>query len=187
LDPAEDAVEEWLTIDWDTATAKLMPNPALGEGERSRAQYIIDLLGLNIDPEVRSQRSKAYEEAAQAAIEQRWDDLRQSAMRHRPHSLAARTILQRVAPERLPSAEEEMGDLADLIWSDLRMLVSGSQDLRARRPPSPFDERQLQALCWALVVLQSDAVAVTEHLADLLEREPADIRVGIVTLFRDLR
>jgi len=80
-----------------------------------------------------------------------------------------------------------MGDLADLIWSDLRMLVSGSQDLRARRPPSPFDERQLQALCWALVVLQSDAVAVTEHLADLLEREPADIRVGIVTLFRDLR
>ena len=187
LDPAEDAVEEWLTIDWDTATAKLMPNPALGEGERWRAQYIIDFLGLNIDPEVRSQRSKAYEEAAQAAIEQRWDDLRQSAMRHRPHSLAARTILQRVAPERLPSAEEEMGDLADLIWSDLRMLVSETQDLRARQTPRPFDERQLQALCWALVVLQSEAASVTEHLADLLEREPAEIRAEIVKLFHDLR
>jgi len=136
---------------------------------------------------VRSQRSRAYEEAAHAAIEQRWDDLRQSAMRHRPHSLAARTVLQRVAPERLPSAEEEMGDLTDLIWSDLRMLVSGSQDLRARRPPSPFDERQLQALCWALVVLQNEAAAVTQHLADLLEREPAEIRAEIVKLFRDLR
>jgi hypothetical protein len=136
---------------------------------------------------VRGQRSKAYEEAAQAANDQRWDDLRRSAMRHRAHSLAARTVLQRVAPHRLPSAEEEMGDLVDLIWSDLRMLVSGTQDLRLRQTPSPFDERQVKALCWALVVLQSEAAAITDHLADLLGREPAEIRAEIITLFGDLR
>ena len=188
LDPAEDPVEEWLTIDWDSVTAKLVPSPALGEAERSRVQDAIDLLHLNVGPEVRTQRSKAYEEAARAAVDRRWDDLRRGAMRHRPHSLAARTVLQRIAPERLPSAEDEAGDLADLIWGELRMLVSGIVDLRARgKPPRPFDERQLKALCWALFVLQSEAVSTNEHLAALLEREPAEIRTEMVALFRALR
>jgi len=193
LDPAEDPVEEWLTIGWDDVTGKLIPNPGLGETERSRVQDAIDLFGLNLDPEVRTQRSKAYEEAARAAEQQSWDDLRQRAMRHRPHSLAARTILQRVAPERLPSAEEEMRALVDLLWRDLRVLVCEIRSLRARgKVPSALDERQLNALCWALVVLRSDppagdAETADEYFGELLGREPAEIRKEIVTLFRELR
>jgi uncharacterized protein (TIGR02646 family) len=187
LDPAKDPVEEWLTINWEDATAKLVPNPILGEADRSRVQDGIDLLGLNVDPEVRTQRSKAYEEAARAAADRRWDDLRRGAMRHRPHSLAARTVLQRVAPERLPSVEDEAGDLADLIWGELRILVSGILDLRARgKTPSPFDERQLKALGWALFVLQSEAGAANQHLADLFEREPAEVKTEVAALFRAL-
>ena len=76
LDPAEDPVDEWLTIDWDDLTGKLIPNPALDADERSRVQNAIDLFGLNLDPELRAQRSKAYEQAARAATGQRWEDLR---------------------------------------------------------------------------------------------------------------
>jgi hypothetical protein len=193
LDPAEDPVEEWLTIDWDDVTGKLIPNPGLGEAERSRVQDAIDLFGLNLDPEVRTQRSKAYEEAARAADEQRWDDLRRRAMRHSPHSLAARTILQRVAPERLPSAEEEMRALVDLLWRDLRALVYEIRGLRARgKAPSALDQRQLIALCWALVVLRSDpptgdTATADEYFGELLGREPAEIGKEIVTLFRELQ
>jgi len=193
LDPADDPVEEWLTIDWADVTAKLVPNPVLGEAERSRVHDAIDLLGLNLDPEVRSQRSKAYEDAARAAAEQRWDDLRQSAMRHHPHSLAARTVLQRVSPEHLPSAQEEMRDLVDSLWRDIRTLVLEMQGLRARgKTPSRFDERQLNALCWALVVLESDppagdAAATDEYFQELLRRESAEIRTEILAAFLDLQ
>jgi uncharacterized protein (TIGR02646 family) len=193
LDPAEDPVEEWLTIDGDDVTGKLIPDPSLDAAARSRVQDAIDLFGLNLDPGVRAQRSKAYEEAVRAAVEQRWDDLRQSAMRHRPHSLAARTVLQRQAPERLPSAEEEMRDLVDLLWGSLRTLLHETGNLRARaKAPSPLDDRQLHALGWALAVLRSDPPAgdpatADAYLGELLERETAEIRTEIVTLFRVLR
>lgn len=193
LDPAEDPVEEWLTIGWDDATGKLIPNPDLDAGVRSRVQDAIDLFGLNLDPEVRAQRSKVYEEAARAANEGRWDDLRQSAMRHRPHSLAARIVLQRVAPERLPSAEEEMRDLTGSLWKDLRTLLSEVRSLRARaKAPSPLDERQLNALGWALVILLSDppagdTAAADAYLGELLKRETAEVQGEIVALFRVLR
>lgn len=193
LDPAEDPVEEWLTIDPEDVSGKLIPNPVLDERQRSRVQECIDLFGLNLDPEVRGQRSKAYEVAARAALDQRWDDLRRSAMRHRSHSLAARIVLQRVAPDRLPSAEDEMRDLVELLWRDLRTLVYEIRSLKARgKVPSPVDERQLNALGWALAILRSDPLAgdtatADEYFVELLSKEPAEIRAEIVTLFGNLR
>lgn len=193
LDPAEDPVEEWLSIDPDDVSGRLIPNPGLNAGERSRVQMAIDFFGLNLDPEVRTQRSKAYEEAARAAAAHRWDPLRQSAMRHRPHSLAARIVLQRVAPERLPSAEEEMRDLVDSLWKEIRTLVGEIQNLRARaKPIRPVDERQLHALGWALIVLRTDPPAghpatADAYLGDLLQHEEAEIRTEIVALFRVLQ
>jgi hypothetical protein len=193
LDPADDPVEEWLTIDWDDVTGRLIPSPVLDVAEHARVQHAIDFFGLNLDPEVRTQRSRAYEDAARLAVERRWDDLRQRAMRHRPHSLAARIVLQRVAPERLPSAVDEMKELVDSLWIDLRMLLNEIHSLRARgKTPSPVDERQLNALCWALVVVRSDPPAgdtqtADEYFGELLKQEPADIRTEIVTLFRDLQ
>jgi uncharacterized protein (TIGR02646 family) len=193
LDPAEDPVDECLTIDPEDVSGKLIPNPGLDEGQKSRVQESIDLFGLNLDPEVRSQRSKAYELAARAAFEQRWDDLQRSAMRHRPHSLAARIVLQRVAPDRLPSSEDEMRDLVDLLWRDLRTLMYEIRSLKARgKVPSGVDERQLSALGWALAVLRSDppagdTPAADEYFAELLSREGVGIRTEIVNLFRELR
>lgn len=193
LDPAEDPVEEWLTIDPEDVSGKLIPNPGLDERQRLRVQESIDLFGLNLDPEVRGQRSKAYEMAARAALDQRWDDLRRSAMRHRSHSLAARIVLQRVAPDRLPSAEDEMRDLVDLLWGDLRTLIYDIRSLKARgKVPSPVDERQFSALGWALAVLRSDppagdTAAADERFAELLGSEEAGTRTEIVTLFRELR
>jgi uncharacterized protein (TIGR02646 family) len=190
LDPAEDPIEEWLTIQPQDLTGKLVPNPDLDEDQRFRVQKAIDLLGLNLDPEVRSQRSKAYEGAARAAVGKRWDELRRRAMRHRPHSLAARIVLQRVAPDRLPSAEDETRDLIDSLWQELRTLIHELQNLRVRAQPiRGVDERQLQVLIWALIVLRNDPLAGDQEttdacLGELLMREPIAIRTEIVTLFR---
>jgi uncharacterized protein (TIGR02646 family) len=192
LDPAEDPLEEWLTIAPDDVTGRLIANPNLNPTDRSRVQDAIELFGLNVDAEVRSQRSKAYEEACRAATNKQWDELRQSAMRHCPHSLAARIVLQRAAPEHLPGAEEEMKDLANSLWEELRTLVREIQNLRARsKPIRPVDERQLRALGWALIILRTDPPAgdpatADAYLVELLKREEAEIRVEIVDLFRAL-
>lgn len=189
LDAAEDPVEEWLTIDWDDVNGRLIPDPGLVDTERARVEEAIKLFGLNLDPVVRSERTEAYEQAVRAASEQRWDDLRRSAMRHHPHSLAARIVLNRLAPERLPSAGDETKDLIETLWIELRNLVREIRNPTARgKEPRPMDERQLQALCWALVVLRSDPptgdpTAVDDHLGELLERETAEVRTEIVTLF----
>jgi len=185
-------VEEWLTIDWDDVNGRLIPDPGLVDTERARVEEAIELFGLNLDPVVRSERIEAYEQAVRAAAGQRWDDLQRSAMRHHPHSLAARIVLNRLAPERLPSADDETKDLVEMFWGELRTLAREIRNLKARgKDPRPMDERQLQALCWALVVLRSDPptadpAAVDDYLCELLERETTEVRTEIVTLFRRL-
>jgi uncharacterized protein (TIGR02646 family) len=192
LDAAEDPVEEWLTIDWDDITGRLIPDPGLLDTERARVEDAIELFGLNLDPVVRSERSKAYEQAVRAAAEQRWDDLRRSAMRHHPHSLAARIVLNKLAPQRLPSVGDETKDLVETLWRELRTLAREIRNLKERgKDPRPMDERQLQALCWALVVLRSDPptgdpATVDDYLGELLERETTEVRTEVVTLFRRL-
>jgi hypothetical protein len=79
-------------------------------------------ISLDVDVRLRRSRSSAYKLARRAAAEHRWDDLGRRSMRHRPHSLMARVVLEAIAPERLPIAEDEMLDLIDCLWSDLRML-----------------------------------------------------------------
>lgn len=186
LEPAEDPVEEWLTLDQADVGGRLVPDPNLSADDRRRVQEVIELFRLNHDARLRRSWSHAYELAGRAAAEERWDDLRRSAMRHRPHSLVARVVLERTAPERLPSAEDEMRDHIDSLWSDLRMLL---KETRARAP-NPVDERELHEFVWALIVLRNDPPAgdpssVDEYLGRLLEREDAEARIGIVKLFGD--
>jgi uncharacterized protein (TIGR02646 family) len=184
LEPSEDSIEEWLTLDQANVDGRLVPNPNLSGDDRGRVQEVIKLFRLNRDARLMRARSNAYELATRAAADQRWDDLRRSAMRHRPHSLAARVVLERTAPERLPSAEDEMLDLIDSLFDDLRMLLKE----RKGRGPNPIDERELREFVWALVVLRNDPpagdpAATTEYLARLLEREQSETQEEIVRLF----
>jgi uncharacterized protein (TIGR02646 family) len=191
LDPAEDPVEEWLALEWDDVTCRIVPHTKLGEAERERVQRVIDFFGLNLDPEVRKQRSKVYEAAVRAASKGRWEKLRRMAMAHAEHSFAARFVLLQQAPERLPTTEEELQDLVRQLWTDLQTQVREVLRLRHRgKNPSRQDDRQLDSLCWALTVLQSDPASdpalSPDLMATLLEQEPAEIREAILEAFRKL-
>jgi hypothetical protein len=186
LEPSEDPVDEWLTLDQADLAGSLVPNPNLSADDRGRVRDVIEFFRLNRDARLRRSRSNAYELAVRAAAEQRWDDLRRSAMRHRSHSLAARIVLERMAPERLPSAADEMRDLIDSLWRDLRVLLKEMSG----RAPNPVDERELHEFVWALIVLLNDPPAgdsatVAEYLARLLEREQAETQKEIVRLFHE--
>ena len=113
-------------------------------------------------------------------------------MRHRPHSLAARIVVQRVAPQLMPSAEEEMTDLLDSLWEDLRELLRDIRSVQERgRRITNADQRQLDALAWAIIILRTDPPArdsafADAHLAQLFEGEERGIRNEILSLFRAL-
>jgi len=191
-DNSIDPIEEWLTIDPNDVTGKLIPNPKVGNGEKSRVQDSIDIFGLNLDPHVRKQRSEAYEAAVRAAFQERWEDLRLSSMRHRPHSIAARIVLTNVAPRHLPSLEDETRDLVNSLWAELRTLIYEIRDLQIRgRLIRNIDKRQLRVLVWALVVLLNDPPAgdsgIADALAELLEVEEPHIRKGIASMFQECR
>lgn len=190
FDPALDPVEEWLSLEWDDVTCRLVPAPTLTQFERQRAQEVVDFFGLNLDPELRKQRSTIYEDSVRAAKDERWDDLRRMSMRHYPHSIVARFVLSQVAPNQLPSSADELQDLLHHIWDDLRTQVREIQHLKDRgKIASPQDLRQLESLCWALAILQKDPpadVAVSDILSELLEQENPRVRTDILLRFQEI-
>lgn len=187
LDPAEDQVEEWLTVEWDGATCRLVPLHGLREADRDRVEHVIDFFGLNLDPELVKGRSAAYELAVRAAFEGSWDELRRMAMPHAAHSLAARFVLLEQAGA-LPTADETQQDLVKLLWEDLVIKVGGVLRLKRQgKRPGPLDMHQIESLCWALIALQNAPAADTEMVAslltELLAREETRIRAEILVAF----
>jgi uncharacterized protein (TIGR02646 family) len=193
LDPVEDApVENFFHIEWSDPTCKIGPALHLTKAQQDRVTQIIDFFNLNLDATVRKRRSKAYEEAVRAASQERWDEVRRLAMRHREHSFVARFVLVELN-QSLPTPEEEAEDLISNLWQDLLGQVDGILDLRSRGVfPLEQDLRQMKAYAWALIVLQKQGPpawrARTETLlATLLatERNGA-VREQIIDLFHQL-
>ena len=171
-------LEDGSATDLDDSTGRLIPNPGLDAGALiTRARNYRLLLGL----ESRRggailERSKAYEQAARAAADQRWDDA--SAQRYATspaHSLAARIVLQSGgAGAAARRRRRDEGLQIDSLWSDLRTLVSEIGELGGRRAmaPRPWVERQLQALGWALAATKADPPASDPATADAYLGEP---------------
>jgi uncharacterized protein (TIGR02646 family) len=193
LDPEEDPVEEWLELEWNDLTCRLLPHSTLSDAQYQRVQTVIDFFGLNLEPELRKQRSQVYEQAVRAAGERDWDQLRRMAMCHREHSFVARFVLSQVAPEQLSDPREEWQDRVIFLWNDLTTQVQEILALKGRgKVPSPQDELHVESLCWALVVLQTEApvgemAALPDFLERLLLQEPAHIRAEVLTAFGKLQ
>lgn len=190
FDPALDPVEEWLSLEWNDVTCRLVPAPTLPQSQQRRVEEVIDFFGLNLDPELRKQRSIIYEDSARAARDQRWEDLRRMSMRHCPHSFVARFVLLEVAPSQAPSSEDGLRNLLHHLRADLCSQVREIQDLKDRgKLPSPQDLRQLESLCWALIILQKDPpanVSVPDVLSELLEQENPRVRTDILLMFQEI-
>jgi uncharacterized protein (TIGR02646 family) len=194
IDPCADPIEDWITIDLgaEDVTAKLVPSPGLSQPERNRIEKALHHIGVNFDPVLRPERMQAYRESAKAAQEKRWDDLRRSAMRHRPHSLVARIILRKES-QPLPSAEEEAIDLLNSLFDALATLLKEIEDAESKHLRiAPLDERQLKALCWAIFILSAhppagDASKYEARLARKSEQQAPPIREQILSLFRRIR
>jgi len=168
----------------DDPTCPILPAPELDASGRERVQEVIDFFGLNLDPTVRGKRSLAYEAAIRAVQEGRWSDVQEMAMRHREHSFAARFALARVAPNRLPTEQDELLDLVRMLWRDFTIQLAELRQLKARgKSPRSLDKRQMRSYCWALIVLQEEP-DLQNLLTMLFSQETAESAKEIAKAFR---
>lgn len=183
LDPGEDDVEALFELN-DDPTSPIVPASDLSQSQRERVQEVIAFFGLNLDPSIRRKRQQVYLEALRAIRDQRWEDVRAMAMRHREQSFAARFALRRHAPQYLPAEKDELFDLGDLLWQDLTTVLSELRLLSARgSSPRQLDRSRVYSLCWALVILQKDP-ELAIRLQQRMAAEPLKARGEILTAFR---
>jgi uncharacterized protein (TIGR02646 family) len=131
LDPVDDDVESYFALE-DDPTCPILPAPELDAAGRHRVREVIDFFGLNLDATVRSKRSVIFEQALRAIQDGRWSDVQKMAMRHSEQSFAARFALAKLAPQYLPSEQDELLALVSMLWGDLKVQLAKLRKLKAR-------------------------------------------------------
>jgi hypothetical protein len=164
LDPASagDRVEKWLWVNFEdpicsVATARDL-SPASAPAQR--AAHTTKFFKLNENVRLIQQRLKAVNDAMEtlehvrdagtdAEKEASEGELKGMASRYRPHGVAVRQMLSKLAPDLVPSQEDDLLLLID----DLLKELDVAAQVLATIPNSPPALRLKQEVCWALAVL----------------------------------
>lgn len=172
LDPAVDAVEDWLRTDFEDDLCRVR-NRADAETEPlawSRVESTIRLFRLNLDLALIRERLDVVEKALELLDEQIDDAtsqlrLRRMASRFAPHGVSVRAVLEAFEAQLLPTAEEELRWLFEDFIEDLDRL---RKFFKVRE--DPILERNREEILWALAALWADPPASTtpEEIADWL-------------------
>jgi len=167
LDPTLDPVEEWIKVEWDKTLPKLSPNPQLEPALQDRVRRAIDFFRLNQKAPQLKKRMAIQRQVLEKVDANQAQEVRDLAVRFRPHSIVAKQILEALAPHALPTPEEELewllGELAEELLLKLDDLSSENR--------SKLDEREAQELIWALaVLLKSPPVATPQFVQQYLQR-----------------
>jgi uncharacterized protein (TIGR02646 family) len=125
IDPVDDPVEEWFTIDYGDP---LCPIELTDSGKhnklgKKRGPTTIEFFGLNLIPELIEDRFNNVNEVLD--LLEKWrdgdltrgDELRARANRYRPHGWAIRRVLAELAPTlEMPSGQEDLKWFVDECW-----------------------------------------------------------------------
>jgi hypothetical protein len=164
LDPARasDRVEEWLWVDFEDPLCPVAAATDLSPGSEAgqRAETTVRFFKLNENVPLIRQRFKRVNDATKALErvrdagtdrqrQTRERKLKRMASRYRPHGMAVRQMLSKLAPDLLPTQEDDLLLLVDDLLYDLKVAAQ----VQARTPKSVPALRVKQEVCWALAVL----------------------------------
>ncbi|HVG57022.1 MAG TPA: hypothetical protein VNA24_00600 [Hyalangium sp.] len=152
ISPCDDAVEEWMRVDWMPGSEEgwLKARLALAEGSRAqlRTSRTLHDFRLNTDLEIRRPRLLALREAARAHRAGDREAVRRLACRYLPHGAAVHNFIEDVEPSWLPTPKEELFILLEELLQELRELSSDPRGTEA-----PENESTIQEIFWAFAVL----------------------------------
>jgi len=167
IDPTLDPIEQWLQVEWQIPAGKLIPNPHLGAELAERVGRAIAFFRLNQKAAQRKKRMAIQRRVIERVAENKAHEVRELAIRYRPHSLVAKQILEAKAPHVLPTPAEELEWLLEDLFTELLLKL---EDLNSPNA-SELDEKEAKELLWALAVLWKDPpVGTPDSIQDFLER-----------------
>jgi hypothetical protein len=161
LDPVEDPIDEWVSLDFADPLCRIIPTQAAASDRSgsARVSETITFFGLNTIPELIEDRFTAVN----AALEdlEAWRDgsvakaeeLRVQANRYKPHGWAIRRVLVALAPDlELPTAAD---DLHSLVQETLKRLDRDDLVLAGNITEADREmvQKRRQEACWTLAVL----------------------------------
>jgi hypothetical protein len=174
LDPAGDAIDEWVEVGWRERLCPIRPSAGLPSTARVQVAATIKFFRLNRDPHLVRARQLLVSKVNQALDDGRDNDARQKAIRFSAHSFVARAMLREVAPQLLPTPHDEL----DWLLRELLAELDVTLDLYEQYSQDSILKRQLDELFWSLAVLWSDPPAGTRHeIEKLLTTEKVVDRV----------
>jgi hypothetical protein len=169
LDPASDAVDDWLDIDYesDLSAVRASAFAAADRVLRQSVEHTIEFFGLNTIVELVRSRNQQVTAAIGALREwsegniARRDDVRVLSNRYTAHGWAVRRVAEVLAPTfTLPTAEE---DLKWLVDETLGLLDIA--DAILKKPIPDKDRKQVvnrrEESCWTLATLWKDPPAAS--------------------------
>jgi uncharacterized protein (TIGR02646 family) len=163
LDPASDNIEDFVTVDWRTPAGRLEPKAGLSSAEATRVAQVLDFFRVNSKAAQCRKRADIQRQVIDKIAENKADEVRDLAIRYRPHSLIAKVILEANAPESLPTPQEELEWLLKDLSADLILKL---EDLERSANPTKLDENEAKELFWALAVLWKDPPAATPQFVE---------------------
>jgi uncharacterized protein (TIGR02646 family) len=168
FDPASDDVESRFYFDWTSTSGRIIPGPGLAVDEVARVALNLQIFRVNKKAAQRRIRLALQREFVKKLDDNRAEEVREYAIRFRPHSIVARQILDACARWALPSPEEEIEWLFSNLSSDL---VTKLEDLENPATATDVDEREAKELLWALAAIWKDPpTGDAEMIAAMLER-----------------
>jgi uncharacterized protein (TIGR02646 family) len=149
LHPRIEPVESWLLVDLDDKhLCRILPNPALDHQDREMVAKTLSIFRLNSDVRLVRERTDVRYKVQKLVEKRRFSDVRKLAIRFQPHSLVAKQILEKFAPEYLPTPDQEIRWLAD---ETLRDIEVGTRLVECGEDQSMI-EADLRECLWMLAV-----------------------------------
>ncbi len=153
VEPTIDPVDSWLTFDKDPIFASYyllsVRKNYVGTVVHERVRQTCERFRLNQELHYIQTRKHAYHECYQARKSGNLEDVRRKASRYQPHSLIYRFLLEKLAPQSLPSPREELAWLLEDLYQRLRDL----HNLEKLYPMDQKTRKDKDETLWALAVL----------------------------------
>ncbi|MGB0722016.1 MAG: HNH endonuclease [Gammaproteobacteria bacterium] len=150
--PTLDPLDDWLRVDWSDHLIPVMPIDTLARTPKTIVAESIKLFRINADPNLVRGRIGVREAVLHAIENADMASAGRCAIRYRPHSIVARTILADLHPHALPSRRIEVAWLLDRLRERLEVVVG----LLELFPDDKTNQRDFDEMQWSLSTLLMD-------------------------------
>lgn len=149
LDPTRDDLDGMLTVDLESRLVLVKPKTSVSHIQKIMVERTIRDFGINTDHLLIRDRLVVLDEVIEALDGGDEDRAKMLAVRYSPHSLVAKTLLDSVRPDLLPTKAEEVQWLLNAMLGEIETLLEVLDSSPIVEPSKTYFDESL----WGLAAL----------------------------------